>query len=251
MTVVAIVGVLVALLFPAVMSARESARRAECQNNIRQLGIALQHFHALHRRFPPGTENEWSWQAQILSLSEESSVYAQFDLAREPFEAPNHRATDSIIPILLCPSDGRSDRIFEPSYIPGFRFALTNYFGLLDGDDRVDRGMFGEYSSVRISQVQDGTSQTLFVGERGVVEANGRTHGWWVWGPETVLSARGGLRPGRSSDQGSEDHWWSHHPGGAHFLFVDGSVQLLAYDIDPYIFRCMATKDGGEVVPSI
>jgi prepilin-type processing-associated H-X9-DG protein len=108
--------------------------------------------------------------------------------------------------------------------------------------------MFGEYGQVRLAEVTDGTSRTLFVGERGIVEANGLSYGWWVWGPETVLAASNGFRPGRGENPQSATHWWSYHPDGAEFLFVDGSVRFLSYSIDPQAFASLGTKDGGEVV---
>jgi prepilin-type N-terminal cleavage/methylation domain-containing protein len=248
LVVIAIVGLLLAFLLPAVMRARESARRSQCQNNLRQLGVALLRHHDAHRWFPPGTDNEWSWSARVLPLVEEGSLHEQFDFTREPFEAPNYQSAHLLVPVLLCPSDGQRELLCEPASLPGFWFAHTSYLGSLAGRDGERRGMFGEYERVRMAQVSDGTSRTLFVGERGIVAADGQTHGWWVWGPETVISATKGLRPGRADDADSAEHWWSHHDDGAHFLFVDGSVHWLPYAIDPAVFACLGTKDGGEVV---
>lgn len=248
LAVIAIVGLLVALLLPAVMQAREAARRSQCQNNLKQLGVALLNHHGVHRWFPAGTKNEWSWNAQLLPQLEESNVQARFDFKREPFEVPNNIATDFLVPVLLCPSDSNSILIHEPKNLLGFRFAHTNYLGSFDAGDKVRRGMFGEYDRVRLREVLDGTSQTLFVGERGVVVVDGQTHGWWVWGPETVISATNGFREGHTEDPESRNHWWSHHADGGHFLFVDGSVHFLSYSIDPMVFASLGTKDGGEIV---
>ena len=248
LVVIAIIGLLLGLLIPAVMRSREVARRVACQSNLKQLGIALLNHHDAHKSFPPGTDNEWSWSARLLPQMEETSVHGQFDFEREPFEEPNFVGTNIIVPVLLCPSDPRSDLIHEPKDLPGFWFAHTSYLGSLDGDDDLRRGMFGEYDRVRLVEVTDGSSRTLFVGERGVVEADGLSYGWWVWGPETVISASNGFRPGRGENRGSAKHWWSYHPDGAHFLFVDGSVRFLSYSIDPQVFASLGTKDGSEVV---
>jgi prepilin-type N-terminal cleavage/methylation domain-containing protein/prepilin-type processing-associated H-X9-DG protein len=249
LVVIGIIGLLLGLLIPAVMHAREAARRTACQNNLKQLGIALLNHHDAHKSFPPGTDNEWSWSARLLPNLEEANVQGQFDFQREPFEEPNFLGTNTIVPVLLCPSDPRSELIFEPKDLPGYWFAHTSYLGSLDaGSSR--RGMFGEYHQVRLAEVTDGTSRTLFVGERGIVEADGLSYGWWVWGPETVLNASNGFREGDGENPQSAKHWWSYHPGGAEFLFVDGSVRFLSYSIDPQLFASLGTKNGGEVVSS-
>jgi prepilin-type N-terminal cleavage/methylation domain-containing protein/prepilin-type processing-associated H-X9-DG protein len=248
LVVLAIVGFLLAFLIPAVMQATAAARRTACQNHLRQLGIALHSYNTAHRWFPAGTENEWSWQARLLPYFEEANLSRGMDFAVEPFEDPNHSSTATLVPVLLCPADPQSNLIHEPAEVPGFRFAHTNYLGSLDAKERLRHGMFGEYHRVRMAQVQDGASRTLFVGERPVITADGKSYGWWVWGPETLISATHGLRPGSSDDAASADHWWSTHSDGAHFLFVDGSVQLLAYSIDPTVFAGLGTRDGGEVI---
>jgi prepilin-type N-terminal cleavage/methylation domain-containing protein/prepilin-type processing-associated H-X9-DG protein len=248
LVVLAIVAMMVGLLLPAVMQARESARRTECQSHLRQLGVALQNYHSAHRWFPAGTENEWSWHGRLLPFIEETNLRWQFDFAFEPFEAPNYLATNTVVPLFLCPSDDRSNLLHEPADLPGFQFAHTNYLGSLETADGGERGMFGEYHRVRLAEVQDGTSQTLFVGERGVVVAGGQTYGWWVWGPETLISPSRGFRAGNPDASESAKHWWSHHAEGASFLFVDGSVHFLAYSIDPAVFASLGTKDGGEIL---
>jgi prepilin-type N-terminal cleavage/methylation domain-containing protein/prepilin-type processing-associated H-X9-DG protein len=249
LVVIAIIGLLLALVLPAVMRAREASRRTQCQNHLKQLGTALHHHHDLQKWFPPGTENEWSWSARLLPLVEEAGLHGRFDFTKEPFEAPNESATSVIVPVLLCPADDKGDLVHQPAALPGFWFAHTNYLGSLDAGDGVRRGMFGEYDRrVRLAEVRDGTSNTIFVGERGVVATDSQTYGWWVWGPETLASAHNGFRAGRSDDPQAADHWWSHHAAGAHFLFVDGSVRFLSYSIDPAVFDSLGTKDGGEIV---
>jgi prepilin-type N-terminal cleavage/methylation domain-containing protein/prepilin-type processing-associated H-X9-DG protein len=251
LVVTAIIGVLMAILIPAVMQARETARRTQCQNNLKQLGIALHNYHGARKSFPAGTDNEWSWNARILPFLEETSLHYRLDFTSEPFEARNRGATHFIVPVLVCPSDGNGDLVYEPSAMPGFRFAHTNYLGSLAARDGLQRGMFGEYFRVRLAEVLDGTSKTLFVGERGVVVAQGQSYGWWVWGPETLVSASHGFQHGLAEDPQSAKHWWSHHTDGAHFLFVDGSVHFLSYSLDPGLFVSLATKDGGEIVSGL
>jgi len=250
LVVMAIIGLLLAMLVPAVMYAREASRRAACQNNLKQFGIALLNHHDAHRSFPPGTDNEWSWSARLLPHLEEANLHAQFDFDSEPFEEPNILSVNTIVPVLLCPSDPRNELLFEPEGLAGYWFAHTSYLGSLDAGDDLRRGMFGEYDRVRMAEVTDGTSRTLFVGERGIVETEEESYGWWAWGPETVISAVHGFREGNGENPSSAKHWWSYHAGGAHFLLVDGSGRFLSYSIDPQVFASLGTKDGGEVISS-
>jgi len=248
LVVIAIIGMLVALLLPAVQRAREAARRVGCQNNLRQLGLALHEYHDAHRKFPPGSINEWSWTARLLPRLEQNNLYGQFDFGTEPFEAPNSDKLAVVLPVLICPSDPYSDEIHVAESLDGIQFAHTNYLGSLDG--AWSKGIFGFKRGIRVADVTDGTSQTLAVGERGVVSDGDDTYGWWTWGSGTTLSAVQNFGDGSYSTPGSIIHWWSYHPGGAQFLFVDSSVHFLSYSIDLDTFLGLGTKDGGDIVGS-
>lgn len=246
---IAIIAVLVALLLPAVLNAREAARRTQCRNNLHQIGLALHNYHDVHGAFPPGARGEWSWIAALLPMLEERSLYGLYDFSYEPFEPPNDDKTHYRIPVINCPSDPDSDYIFTSAASGNMRFAHTNYLGSLDSG-AASRGMFGTNVSHQMRDVLDGTSQTLFVGERGVVIDSTQSYGWWVWGGwrDTMLSANPGIQQGEADQTASRDFWWSHHPQGTHFLFVDGSVRMMSYAIDLETFRGLGTRDGGEVV---
>jgi len=244
LVVIAIIGVLTALLLPAIQAARETARRASCKSNLRQLGIALHGHHETRRRFPPGSRNEWSWNGQLLPYLELTALFESYDFHYEPFEPPNDTNLDALVPSMLCSSDPHSHSVHVDTY--GYQFAHTNYLGSLHGAQ--SRGMFGYHGGLRLKQVTDGTSKTLFVGERGVVHDGVDTHGWWTWGAGTVITATQPFEHGRYDDPQSIAHWWSYHPGGALFLFVDGSVRFLRHSIDQDTFAALASKDGGELV---
>lgn len=171
--VIAIIGVLIALLLPAVQAARESARRTECSNNLKQLGLALHNYHDLHNTFPPGRVRSrvdgvglvYSAFAQILPQLEQSACYASinFDLNadRGVFGGPqNATARATRIFQFHCPSDPTS--AFDlPDQAP------TNYqmsVGTLHPVAR-NNGVLFENSGVRLADLRDGTSMTAVVSE--------------------------------------------------------------------------------------
>jgi prepilin-type processing-associated H-X9-DG protein len=177
---------------------------------------------------------------------EENMLYEQYDLDFEPFEDPNLERLGVPISVLLCPSDPHSARTTRVSYLDGAEFGYTNYLGSYDG--RTSRGMFGFERGIRIKDVKDGASKTIFVGERGVVADGEVIHGWWPWGSATMIASQHEFQSGAFENPASVKHWWSHHPHGAMFLFVDGHVHFLPYTIDAETFRGLGTRDGGELI---
>ena len=250
LVVIAIIGVLIATLSTAILSVREAARRTQCANRLRQVGIATHIYHSQNRHFPRGSQNEWSRIGQILPFLEENDIYESFEFQSEPFVPPNDEHTGRVISTLLCTSDPISDRVHASSALTDQQFAHTNFLGTYDSGNATSRGMFGRDIKNRMRDVTDGNSKTLFVGERGVVVVDTVSFGWWAWGGirDTYLNVAKGCRPGRSGDIASASHWWSHHPNGANFLFVDGAVRFLTYSIDDKAFEALATKDGSDQV---
>ena len=242
---VAVIGLLVALLLPSVNAARESARRAQCASRLRQVGLSLHGYHGLHRTFPAGSHNSWSWLTHILPQMDQQVLYEQYDFRRLPFDEPNSEYLDANLPLVLCPSDPHSERIHSSSGLGGLQFAHTNYLGSLAVGS--SRGMFPYDQGIRMSKVTDGTSKTLHVGERGVVFDGVNTHGWWTWGEATSIATTQPFQPGGYDDPGAMVHWWSHHGGGGNFLLVDGAVRFLAYDIDANTFAALGTRDAGDI----
>jgi prepilin-type processing-associated H-X9-DG protein len=227
-----------------VQQVRETARRLSCQNNLKQLGLGLHLYHDQSRQFPPGGLAEWSWQARLLPQLENDALYRRFDFSVEPFEPPNDRRLDVIVPVFVCPSDPRGSDVYTDFTL--LRFAHANYPGSRDDGDPSRCGIFPYSTSSRMADVIDGTSQTLMVGERPIV-FEGRTFGWWVWGGEATVNAHQGFRRGDPHKQDSVEHWWSHHPGGANFVFVDGSLHYLSYQIDQRTFVALGSRAGREV----
>lgn len=180
LVVIAIVAVLIALLLPAVQMAREAARRIQCRNNVKQIGLALHNYHDVHGAFPQGrgavAPGIFSAHAYLLPFVEQENLRGLIDFSSAPttFTIPgqvfdgakNYPAATKILSLLLCPSDGGNGRV------PGSEFAATNYaanagsgtvvYGTLNGAD----GVFYRGSAIGFRDLTDGSSHTTAFSER-------------------------------------------------------------------------------------
>ncbi|MDR3632846.1 MAG: DUF1559 domain-containing protein [Isosphaeraceae bacterium] len=233
LVVIAIIAVLIALLLPAVQAAREAARRIQCANNLKQVGIALHNYHDAVGAFPPGLislpgpdgDNNgpgWGWAALALSQVEQGVVYSSINFSLPIEQAANQTARLTKINIFICPSDAS----FQPQFTvvddstsssslgnPICDVASSNYVGCFGkgdpsslypyspSDDPPGRdngeGLFYRNRSVTIAQVVDGTSNTLAVGEKSQNLARATWTGAVTHAavPITELQAEGGLSP--------------------------------------------------------
>jgi prepilin-type N-terminal cleavage/methylation domain-containing protein/prepilin-type processing-associated H-X9-DG protein len=186
LVVIAIIAVLIALLLPAVQAAREAARRMQCVNNLKQIGIALHNYEGSNGLFPPGRTNYphlWSSLAQLLPSMEGSTLFnaINYNFPSSVNDAPypaNTTAETPVIQSFLCPSDG-IDRVTTT-------FGATNYvscagtgtlnngnFNVVSGAPLPD-GVFWNTSSIRIANVTDGLSNTVAFSE--TVKGNGQAN---------------------------------------------------------------------------
>ncbi|MEM8734502.1 MAG: DUF1559 domain-containing protein, partial [Planctomycetota bacterium] len=172
LVVIAIIGILIGLLLPAVQAAREAARRAQCQVNMMQLGLALQNYEMAHQCLPPGTVDakgpivhlpvgyHHSWIVQILPYIEQRPAYAMLDHRRSIYSKANFKVRGHQIDVLSCPS--------SPVGWGGAPY--THYAGVHDSRevpiDTTNNGVLFLNSSIRYEDVFDGTSNTIFVGEK-------------------------------------------------------------------------------------
>jgi prepilin-type processing-associated H-X9-DG protein/prepilin-type N-terminal cleavage/methylation domain-containing protein len=274
LVVIAIIGVLLALLLPAVQRVRGAANRMQCLNHLKQIGLALHDYHDTNRVLPPGCSYfngadpypHMSWCTRLLPFLEQEAMWrdAQKAFAQQPFflNNPPHTGLGTVVPAFTCPADPRTLVAKEGP----LKIAFTAYLGV-EGTDQSSRdGLLFLDSRVRLTDVTDGTSNTLMVGERP--PSADLVLGWWYagWGQskdgscDMVLGVRernvstygpgcpsGPYQygPGRTSNQCDAFHFWSLHSGGANFLFADGSVRFLSYSANA-VMPALATRAGGE-----
>jgi prepilin-type processing-associated H-X9-DG protein len=276
--VVGIIATLIGLTLPAVMKAREAAQRAVCQARLQSLGIAFHAYHARAGRLPPGTENApgatmsfAAWRLFLLPELDRDAEWRQAvrDYAARPYPFnPEHLLMSRPMIVFECPSD---DRVSTPRPAPSLLdrlVAFSSYLGCNGVDRRSRLGVLFGGSGIRWSDVLDGTSHTLLVGERP--PSRDFNFGWWYAGVglgdtgaldahlgvrEPIpfsprfpcLDANMGFRPRVPQDPCAVLNFWSRHPGGAHFLMCDGSVRFLSHSADP-VLPALATRAGNESV---
>ena len=287
LVVIAIIGGLVALLLPAVQAAREAARRTQCANQLRQLGLALHGYHSAHGVLPTGSTivNEplrfgLGWQVFLLPYLERHAIYTAIDPSFGP-AGRNQSARMNDLPDFICPSHRGVGNLSGPVPIPTTNYAAVAGAGKrgqrwlttdqhMCGDAYLD-GMLYLDSQVGFAQVTDGVSQTLMVGERRYQLANWLQGAYWATNPRDQMCvpvARNVRWPinappqqygyyvfDRSAPEGAaktlslnDVYFGSDHPGGALFLWGDGRVQLLSDSLELQLFQSMATRNGEEVI---
>jgi prepilin-type N-terminal cleavage/methylation domain-containing protein/prepilin-type processing-associated H-X9-DG protein len=244
LVVVAVLAAVMALLLPAVQSARELGRRTVCMNNLRNVGCAL-HGHLLaRRRFPVGCL-EWrvagksgtarclAWSGFILPWLEEQPLADRLDLSW-PFDHPANAAAAAVpLAVYRCPSAGRAAVVggmggCDYGGIAGERIMSPN---------NPEKGVLVHDRGFAERQIGDGLAKTAFVGE---CASGAWPDGQWINGRNLFDQAYAVNWPTW------EDELRSRHPGGAHALFGDGAVRLVADSTDTRVLAAACTRSGGE-----
>jgi prepilin-type N-terminal cleavage/methylation domain-containing protein/prepilin-type processing-associated H-X9-DG protein len=306
MVVIAIVAVLIGLVLPAVQKAREAANRVSCTNNLKQLAIAAHNFHDVKCQFPTGARpsvmvgdvptlgtNVW---VELFPYFEQGNLHLEWDPADNRNNVAGGRAATQaqVVKIMLCPSDLLRDPVWEltqyypvlpvPTWSFGF-YGMSSYGGnagtrsvptggMPDLPRLSKDGVFFVGSNVRMADITDGSSYTLFFGERFHDDPEYERQrpvvrpdfppmaGWGRWGFVANQGASGNIslstpkpinyRVPRGGDLFTlEDRacvFGSGHPGGANFAFADGSVRFLRDSTPPPILQALSTRSCGEVV---
>ncbi len=262
LVVIAIIGVLVALLLPAIQAARESGRAAQCQNNLKQMGIGLQNYHGTYKVFPRGgwapTSTCLSWGSAILPRVEEQALYDTLNRTVPYTDLTNVTAGQTVVSLFICPSSHRDGLYRSSPDLPStssIQYARSDYGGVNgerdlrspNASNSPERGVMILASNISLTKIPDGSSQTIMVGEapegessmwisvRNYFDQSAPINTLATYGPQFVFY-----------DYGQEIN--SYHPGGAFTLFADGSVHFLAETMDVLTLSALISRAGGEVV---
>jgi prepilin-type N-terminal cleavage/methylation domain-containing protein/prepilin-type processing-associated H-X9-DG protein len=281
LVVIGIIAILMALLLPAVQAAREAHRRIQCQNNIRQIGLALHNHHDVHKRLPsgwvslvPSGEPGWGWSALLLEfLDQPTSPNVKWASGARPSAVTavplssgamqiGHTSNQSLrerrISFYLCPSDPSDEIFMLPSSPTGqmFKVARSNYTGVfgtgtIEANPSAGNGVLYQNSRTRFADILDGLSNTLMVGER----ASREQEPWegsstWVGAVPNAHRGRARIvgRTGRVPNDvlGDFADFGSWHPFGANFVMADGSVRMISDEIDQTAYHALSTRAGGD-----
>ena len=304
LVVISVIGILIALLLPAVQSAREAARRMHCSNNLKQLGLALHNYHAALSTFPPGViwndldgngtvsmyeGHRTNFHVHLFPYVEQKNVYDRLDWSvGSALWAFGHNigVTDTVLPYLLCPSDGTGGTTLKTTGAGqpvAQEWARNNYFGVFNGmqigdlrtSDRSKRAFFDAVRTTRVADIRDGTSNTMAMAE-GLTGPEGDARGF-AWSdqpcgaqvytelaPNSPLPDRCFPNPVWCNGSPNNDRYrpWvegdgyttdtcaarSMHPGGVQVLLADGAVRFVGETIDLKTWRALATIGGSEVL---
>ena len=282
LVVIAIIAVLIGLLLPAVQKVREAASRIKCQNNLKQLGLALHNFHDTRGKFPPGQVRgplpeagvtnavNHGWGPFILPFIEQQPLHDRYRWDVSIGNALNREVVSTQLSIFQCPS-AEPNRFYTAG--PSGMGACGDYAPTWYVDSILaERGLIdplGNYQGVlqpnhmtRLIEITDGTSQTILLAEDA-----GRPRRWRAGRPGPDQTVEGGgwaavnsgiilqgstpdgtMRPGPCAiNCTNERQVYSFHPGGANAVFADGSVHFLKETINIRVLAGLVTRAGGEV----
>jgi len=285
LVVIAIIAILIALLLPAVQQAREAARRSQCKNNLKQIGLALHNYHETYGVLPlssprcpdlgpPNGNMRWGWAPMLLPYLDQSSIFNKFNFNIAAWQGDNIQYLKMKHPMYLCPSDplGQELREEELFAAPDWVISQADYSAVI-GDYQNSsgigttpvfgnvacfqqvRGMIGRWGwSARFRDVPDGLSNTFCLGE--TIGALSIVQNWGVQNFGTtahpinnsnaILAAS---PPTQANPQWDDSIGFrSFHTGGCHFLMGDGSIRFVSENIAGPTYRAMGSRDGGEVV---
>lgn len=238
---VATVGIVVAMVLPAVQQARAAARRSQSKNNLKQIGLALHNYYDVHNKMPAGTVEDsaeeatdrLSWITSVLPYLDQAALYKKLDQESGWNSDENSPFTAINIQVLQNPGVSAAGK------------GLTHYVGmsgigkdtpmLKEMNKRV--GVFGYNRVTRFRDITDGTSNTI-----GVTEATGNYGRWAAGGNGTIRAVT------KEPHINGPDGIGGPYVGGCNVMMMDGSVRFVSENIDPDVFKALITIKGGEVI---
>jgi prepilin-type N-terminal cleavage/methylation domain-containing protein/prepilin-type processing-associated H-X9-DG protein len=288
LVVIAIIAVLIGLLLPAVQKVREAAARLKCQNNLKQIGTAFHNYHSSYERFPAGFSSRansldseslgpgWGWAAMILPYMEQDNLAKQINLNVDIAHSSHAVARTQSLALYLCPSDNPVAKTFTVRNDSGAAVcdvAFANYVGVggtfeVSAYPDTNTGVMIRNKGFRVTDITDGSSNTIFVGERASKFSPQTT---WTGAVTGVLvpplnpayeeeechilctTNTGTVADNRTPNNrlGHAEDTTSMHTGGVNFLYGDGSVRFLKQSIDARTWVALGTRAGGEVLANL
>lgn len=285
LVVIAIIGVLVALLLPAVQAARESARRTACNNQLKQITLAMHNYHDTYNRLPICYPHDWplarrwNWIPILLPFMEDQNLWDKLDFSIASWQGSNFQFLQKKHPKFLCPTNTFNDELREEEFFAAPTWAISQAdYGVCHGDYKNAsgvgqapdygnfgdatpvRGMIGRWTwSARFADCTDGLSNTYLVGECIGTWSICQNWGCQSWGttahPINFMNRSFMNRSSWPEYKPGKYRWdesigfRSLHPGGCHFAHADGSVKFYNENINGVNYRALASREGGEVTP--
>lgn len=300
LVVIAIIGILISLLFPAIQAARQAAARTQVQNRLKQIGIALHGHHDAKGHLPAAYLSDsthadrdpetldappgWAWGTLILPYLEEQALHDRLDLKRPCWDTANAELVTTRLPAFLnpaTPDDDQPMQVHSSSGTTLARFGKSHYVANVGHDEpwgytvadhsKIANGPFYRNSRVQFSQVTDGLSKTVFIGEHSIISDKtwvGVVPGAEVCPTEpgrfpftecdlaaTLVLAHSGPAAGEVDVIHPPNfptchvcQMYSPFTAGAHVLLGDGSVRLIEATIDVDTWAGLCSMNGGETL---
>ncbi len=253
-----ILTVLIAIILPAVIAARETARRVECTNHLRQIGLALHNYHDVHACLPaawqhdPSRKSAYGWAVPLLPFVDQQATYVAIDKNLELGEPGTENVRAISLRLFLCPSD------VAPTYFqvtdsgsrtPYLTLPSANYVGVY-GTSEPDEvhptppgdGTFINSRPVRFAELTRGLSNVYVVGERSVSMFSSSWIGFDHRDEDAECRVAGNAFDGPNCRRCDECEFGSRHSGISGFLFGDGHVRGVSNSIDVSVYRQMARR---------
>lgn len=274
LVVIAIIGILVGLLLPAVQQAREAARRMQCSNNLKQIGLAMHNYHDTFQSLPPGwidattNQNRMGWGTFLLPFIEQSAIYDQMksvgaydvpwytipEMTTGTAAVPNPYAKE-VLDAYICPSDpsgGTNANLGD--------YGKSNYTGVGGAHYVKGSGANGtlyDNSFIKFRDMTDGLSNAIVIGERSTVNQPSRSFvkkgTLWIGGTTSGQYYHNNAIVNASvyySINGTAGNYnlTSAHPGGVQFMIGDGSSRFISETIELTTYRDLGSISDGNVL---
>jgi len=286
LVVIAIIAILIALLVPAVQKVRAAAAKTQCANNLKQQGLAIHTFHNVKKVFPPaykttttGVSPGWGWGVWIMPYIDQTPLYNSLNPENNPFGSANPAVATTVhqtkLPVFRCPANPTPDKNSIR-----FDFGMSNYravagpanfVNFAEGQDT--GGVMFQNSQVKVTQITDGASNTLALGECVFdVDSTNKKYGaiwagmtgnsptaipvgarvsdvmWWI--DDTAVTSGPNLGKTYYINGTAPQVFGSKHSGGAYFAFCDGTVRYFKDDTNSLTtLKWLAGRADGKVVP--